>query len=234
MPLRLDSRPVGDVMVVQCIGRIVAGAEVQSLQFLLEKVWPKHREVVLQLERVEFLDSSGLGALVRLISTARTNGYELKLCALPQHVRKTLEMTNLLSLFKTYDSESEAIVAAYLGSRSSLDESGEKQLSILCVYDSADVRALLGEVLCRAGYRAVTTGNVNDAKILLKATKAKLVVLGANLQWVHGTSTNKAFEEIDPAASVLVLDPSFGAQDPGEAATKLLEIIRSRTAGNAA
>jgi anti-sigma B factor antagonist len=232
MPLRLDSRPVGDVMVVQCDGRIVAGAEVQSLQFLLEKIWPKHHQVVLQLERVEFVDSSGLGALVRLASTARANSCELKLCALPAQVRKTLQVTNLLSLFKTYDSEAEAIVAAYLGSRSA--QADDKQLSILCVYDSADVRALLGEVLCRAGYQAVTTGNVNDAKILLRATKAKLIVLGGNLQWVYGKSTKKAFEEIDPAAGLIVLEEDFGAQDPGEAAGKLLEIIRSHTAGSAA
>ena len=233
MPLRLDSRPVGDVMVVQCVGRIVAGAEVQSLQFLLEKVGVKHHEVVLQLERVEFLDSSGLGALVRLVSAARANGGDLKLCALPPQVRKTLEMTHLLSLFKIYDSEAEAIVAAYLGSRYSKDQSGEKQLSILCVYDSADVRALLGEVLCRAGYRAVTTGNVHDARILLKATKAKLIVVGANMQRVNGVSTSKAFEAIDPAVSIVVLDEGFGAQDPGEAATGLLEIIRHRTAESA-
>jgi anti-sigma B factor antagonist len=234
MQLLLDSRPVGDVMVVQCSGRIVAGAEVHSLQILLGKAWEKHHEVVLHMERVQFLDSSGLGALVRLVSAARANGGDLKLCVLPQQVRKTLEMTNLLSLFKTYDSEAEAIVAAYLGSRSSQDESGEKRLSILCVYDSADVRALLGEILCRAGYRAVTTANVNDAKILMKATKAKLIVLGANMQWVHGAPTSKAFEEIDPAASLVVLDVDFAAQDPGEAASKLLETIRSHNAGSTA
>ena len=65
---------------------------------------------------------------------------------------------------------------------------------------------LLGEVLCRAGYKAVTTGNVHDAQILLRATKAKLVVLGANMQSVHGASTKKAMEEIDPAVSLVVLD----------------------------
>jgi anti-sigma B factor antagonist len=233
MPLRLDSRPVGDILVVQCSGRIVAGADVHSLQMLLGKVLPQHHEVVLQLERVEFMDSSGLGALVRLVSTARANGSDLKLCALPKQVRRTLEMTNLLSLFKIYDSEAEAIVAAYLGSRYS-DKGDEKQLRILCVYDSADVRALLGEVLCRAGYKAVTTGNVHDAQILLKATKATLVVLGANMQSVHGASTKKALEEIDPAVSLVVLDEGFGAQDPGDAATRLLETIRSKTAGTAA
>jgi anti-sigma B factor antagonist len=234
MALRLDSRPVGDIIVVQCSGRIVAGADVHSLQLLLAKVLPQHHEVVLQLERVEFIDSSGLGALVRLVSSARASGSDLKLCALPAQVRKTLEMTNLISLFEVYDSEAEAIVAAYLGPRYSKDKGDDKQLRILCVYDSADVRALLGEVLCRAGYKAVTTGNVHDAQILLKATKTKLVVLGANLQSVHGASTKKAMEEIDPAVSLIVLDESFGAQDPGEAATKLLETIRSTTAGNVA
>jgi len=218
--------------VVQCTGRIVAGAEAQSLQFLLEKIWSRHREAVLQLEKVEFVDSSGLGALVRLLSSARSNGCNLRLCGLPQQMRKTLELTNLLSLFNTYDSEAEAIVAAYLGSHSS-DASSGKQLSILCVYDSAEVRALLGEVLCRAGYRAVTTGSVSDAKILLKATKAKFIIVGANLQSVHGASTSKAFAEIDPTVSLIVLEPGFEAQEPGEAATKLLEIIRSRTAGTA-
>jgi anti-sigma B factor antagonist len=233
MALRLDSRPVGDILVVQCSGRIVAGADVHSLQMLLGKVLPQHHEIVLQLERVEFMDSSGLGALVRLVSTARAQGSDLKLCAIPKQVRKTLELTSLLSLFKIYDSEAEAIVAAYLGSHYS-DQGDGKQLRILCVYDSADVRALLGEVLCRAGYKAVTTGNVHDAQILLKATKAKLVVLGANMQSVHGVSTKKAMEEIDPAVSLVVLDESFGAQDPGEAATKLLDTIRSRTEGTAA
>ena len=234
MPLRLDSRPVGDIMVVQCSGRIIAGADVHSLQLLLGKILPQHHEVVLQLERVDFIDSSGLGALVRLVSTARSNGSDLKLCALPPQVRKTLEMTNLLSLFETYDTEAEAVVAAYLGARYAKDKDGEKQLRILCVYDSADVRALLGEVLCRAGYKAVTTGNVHDAQILLKATKAKFIVLGANMQSVHGASTKKAMEQIDPAVSLVVLDEGFGAQDPGEAATKLLETIRSMTAGSAA
>jgi len=212
-------------MVVQCSGRIVAGAEAQSLQFLLEKIWSKHREAVLQMEHVEFMDSSGLGAMVRLNSTARSNGCNLRLCGVPQQVRKTLELTNLLSLFSTYDSEAEAIVAAYLGSHAS-ETSGGKQLSILLVYDSADVRALLGEVLCRAGYRAVTIGNVSDAKILLKATKAKLIILGSNLQSVHGTPTAKALAEIDPTASLIVLEPGFEAKEPGEAATKLLEMIR--------
>ena len=228
MPLNLDSRPVGDVMVVRCDGRIVAGAEVHALQLYLRSLLLQHHDVVLQLERVDYVDSSGLGALVRQVSTARTNGGDLRLCTLQRPVRRILELTKLLALFEVYDSEAEAIIAAYLGSRYSRD-TDEKQPRILCVYDSVDVRALLGEVLCRAGYKALTAGNVHDAKILLKATKAKLIVLGANLQSVHGVSTKKVIEEIDSEVSLVVLDEDFAAQNPGEAATKLLETIRSLT-----
>jgi anti-sigma B factor antagonist len=230
MPLRLDSRPVGDVMVVQCDGRIVAGAEVHALQLYLRRLLLQHHDVVLQLERVDFVDSSGLGALVRLVSTARTNAGEIRLCALQPPVRRILELTKLLGLFEVYDSEAEAIIAAYLGSRYSRNDSGEQHLRILCVYDSVDVRTLLGEVLCRAGYKAVTAANMHDAQILLKATKAKLIVLGANLQLVHGVPAKQAIAEIDPTVSLVVLDEDFAAQNPGEAATKLLETIRSCTA----
>ena len=232
MPLRLDSRPVGDVTVVQCDGRIVVGAESNSLQSQLLRLLPQHHDIVLQLERVSYIDSSGLGALVRLLTTARSNGGDLKLCAVQAPVRRILEMTNLISLFEIFDTEADAIVAAYLGSRYAKDGSAEKQLRILLVYDSVDVRTLLREVLNRAGYKAVTTGNMHDAKILLKATKAKLVVVGANMQTVQGESTKTAMEQIDPATSLVVLDADFAAQDPGESAIKLLETIRGRAAGD--
>jgi anti-sigma B factor antagonist len=227
MQLLVQTRPVGDVIVVQCNGRIVAGPEVQSLQYQMERAMREHRDIVLQLEQVQFVDSSGIGALVRLVSSAKTSDHNVSLCALPQVLRKTLEVTNLLPLFKTYESEAEAITAAYMGSRYGAGEAGDTQPRILCVFDSAEVRAFLGEVLCRAGFRALTSGNVPDAKILLKATKAKLVVLGGNMQSVHGASTQHAFEEIDPSVSLIVLDADFAARDPGEAAMKLLERIRS-------
>jgi hypothetical protein len=76
----------------------------------------------------------------------------------------------------------------------------------------------------------MTTLSINDARILLKATKAKLVVISARLQSVHGKSTLKALEEIDPAVSILILDEDFASQDPGEAAEKLLSSVGSRLA----
>src|ERR1700746_1027678 len=104
MQLRLESRPVGDVMIVQCHGRIVAGNEAFTLHSQVGDAIEKYGDVVLQVDQMEFVDSSGLGALVRLMRAARAKGGDLKLSGVPPRIRKTLEMTGLLAQFETYDS----------------------------------------------------------------------------------------------------------------------------------
>jgi anti-sigma B factor antagonist len=228
MQLRLESRPVGDVLIVQCQGRIVVGQEVNTLHHYVNDYFVKYSDIVLQLDQVEFIDSSGLGALVRLMQATRAKGGDLKLSGVPPHIRKTLEATNLVSQFETYDSVEEAITAAYLGSRYSRGKTGDARPPILCVYDSKDVCTFLREVLCGAGYNALTTLTISDALILLKATKAKQVVISTHMQSVHGRPTRKAVEEVDPAVSLIILEENFATQDPGEAAAKLLTGIRGQ------
>jgi len=203
----------------------VAGNEVFTLHAQVGDSIAKYGDVVLQLDQVDFVDSSGLGALVRLMQAARSRGGDIKLSGLTPRIRKTLEMTNLLAQFESYDSVEEAITAAYLGSRYSPGKAGDARPRILCVYESNDVCAFLREVLCSAGYNALTTVNLDDARILLKATKAKLVVLSSRMQSSYGKPTRKMFEEIDPAISLHVLDENFASQDPGEAAAKLLNSV---------
>ena len=62
MKLLLESRPVGEVLVIQCQGRIVSGNEVLRLHAYVGDFIAKYGDVVLQLEQIEFIDSSGLGA----------------------------------------------------------------------------------------------------------------------------------------------------------------------------
>src|SRR5579864_3308885 len=226
MRLRLESRAVGEVLLVQCYGRIIAGNEVLALHAFVGDSFVKYGDIVLQLEQVEFIDSSGLGALVRLMRDARAKGADLKLARVPTHILKTLEMTHLLSQFEAYDTVEEAITAAYLGSRYSRGKGGDTRPRILCIYESSDVCTFLRELLCSAGYNALTTSNIDDAKILLKATKTKLAVVSARMQSVYGRPTRQALQEIDPAVSLIVLDENFATQDPGEAAEKLLNSVR--------
>ena len=64
MQLRLESRPVGEVYVIQCHGRIVAGNEVFTLHSQVGDAIEKYGDVVLLLDTVEFIDSSGLRTLI--------------------------------------------------------------------------------------------------------------------------------------------------------------------------
>jgi anti-anti-sigma factor len=224
MPLHLEWRPVGDVLVIQCQGRIVAGKEVLSLHNFVGDSLSRYGDIVLELDAVDFVDSSGLGAMVRLVQAARAKGKDLKLSGLSPYVRKTLEMTSLISQFETHESVEEAITAAYLGSRYSR---GKDKPPVLCVYDSIDMCTFLREMLSSAGYNALTASNVSDARVLLKATRAKLVVLSSRLQTCHGQSTKRLLEEIDPSVVIHLLDNDFDSQDPGEAAGKLIQAIGS-------
>jgi len=234
MQLRLESRPVGDVLVMQCHGRIVAGNEVFTLHARVGDAIEKYGDVVLQLDETEFVDSSGLGALVRLVQAARAKGGDLKLSGLPPRIRKVLEMTSLLAQFEAYETIEEAITAAYLGSRYSRGKTGDARPRLLCVYPSTDVCTFLREVLCTAGYNAMTTTTANDAQILLKATKAKVVVFSAGIQAQRGKSLEQTLQEIDPGVSLVILDENFASQDPGEAAEKLLsDVARVSAAANA-
>jgi anti-sigma B factor antagonist len=225
MPLRMESRPIGDVLVVQCQGRIVAGKEVFALHAYVGDSFAKYVDIVLQLDEVEFIDSSGLGALTRLMHTARGKNGDIKLSGVPAPIRRVLELTKIISLFETYDTVEEAITAAYLGSRYSKGIGGDSRPRVLCLFESSDVRSFMREVLLSSGYNALATANIDDAKILLKATKAKKVVISANMQSIYGRPTRKVLEEIDPTVSLIVLDESFATQDPGEAAEKLLTSI---------
>lgn len=222
MQLRLQCRPVGEVFVVQCQGRIVAGNEVFTLHSQVGDGIEKYGDVVLQLDEVEFIDSSGLGAMMRLMQAARAKGGDLKLCGVPLKIRKVLELTNLLAQFETYDSLEEAVTAAYLGSRYSRGKTGDARPRLLCVYASLDMCTFLREVLCNAGYNALTTTAVDDAPILFYATKAKLCLICSRIQSLRGKPIRQALQEFVPDVQFLVLDENFASGDPGEAAEKLI------------
>ncbi len=227
MQLRLESRPVGEVYVIQCHGRIVAGNEVFTLHSQVGDAIEKYGDVVLLLDTVEFIDSSGLGALMRLMQAARAKGGDVKLSSIPPKIRKVLELTHLLPQFEVYDSIEEAITAAYLGSKYSRGKAGDARPKMLCVYASTDVCAFLREILCTAGFNALTTTSVDDAQILLKATKAKLVVVSSRIQAIRGKPLRQALQEIVPDVKFVTLEDSFGSQDPGEAAEKLLNDVNA-------
>ena len=124
MRLEIRSRVVGEVGVVNCNGRIVAGDETKALHDHLEMAVKETPVVVLHLGEVGFIDSSGIGTLVRLLTYARSRGGDVKLCAVPEMISRTLRMTSLNTVFESYDSEADAIAASYQRRRARPSEDG--------------------------------------------------------------------------------------------------------------
>jgi anti-sigma B factor antagonist len=88
----------GDSAVVKCHGRFVAGTT-EELYQEVKHLLPQLKLVVIDLQDLTYVDSMGLGALVRLYSTAKQSGCEFKLLHLGKQLRNVLKMTNLLSVF---------------------------------------------------------------------------------------------------------------------------------------
>jgi anti-sigma B factor antagonist len=88
----------GDTAVVKCHGRLVAGTTeefYEEVKHLLSQT----KVVVVDLAQLTYVDSTGLGTLVRLHASARKLGCEFKLLHLGKQLRNVLKLTNLLSVF---------------------------------------------------------------------------------------------------------------------------------------
>ena len=96
--LALHTERQGDECVVHCRGTLVSGA----CSYLHKEVYPliaDSKRIVLDLTNLEWVDSMGLGALVRLQVVSKKNGSLLQLANVGPRVRELLELTNLVAVF---------------------------------------------------------------------------------------------------------------------------------------
>jgi anti-sigma B factor antagonist len=108
MQLRMSTRSVEGVLVVDCSGRVVFGEESASLRDTVKKLLAQSPKVVMNLREVNYIDSGGLGTLVSLYTSARNAGGAVKLARLSQRVGDLLQITKLLTIFEVFDDEEAA------------------------------------------------------------------------------------------------------------------------------
>jgi len=222
MHLSLETREVGQVTIVRCNGRIVSGDESESLRTHVAWLLRDRRAIVLHLGEVVFVDSSGLGTIVRSLTSVRQKGGDLKLCNVPEHTRKVLGMTNLNALFDTHESE-ESAVSAFYRKASTPAQPTRPGVSVLCVDRSPDVLAYLRELLRRAGYDVHTSNSLADSLILMRVTRFRLLLVGPEL--TAAPLTQQSFEQACARTTVLQLGNEFSGLEAGEAASELLRRI---------
>ncbi len=108
MQLRMSTRSVEGVLVVDCSGRVVFGEESATLRDTVKRLLAESPKVVLNLREVNYVDSGGLGTLVSLYTSARNAGGAVKLANLSKRVGDLLQLTKLLTIFEVFDDEEAA------------------------------------------------------------------------------------------------------------------------------
>ncbi|MCL4848191.1 MAG: STAS domain-containing protein [Acidobacteria bacterium] len=108
--MQIDERIVGDVTVLDLKGKMTLGEGDELLKDKINSLVSQgHKKLVLNLEAVPYIDSAGLGEIVRTYTTVSRQGGKLKLLNLTKRIEDLLSITKLLTVFETFESEEEAV-----------------------------------------------------------------------------------------------------------------------------
>ncbi len=110
MSVKLTSRQVGDVTVLDAAGRITLGEGASTFrEKIRELVNNNNKKVLLNLSDVSYIDSSGIGEMVSGFTTVTNSGGQLKLLGLSKRVKDLLQITKLYTVFEAFEDEAQAV-----------------------------------------------------------------------------------------------------------------------------
>lgn len=109
MQLKLSTRVLNGVLIIDCNGRIVFGEEAAALRENVKTALAQNKRVILNLKNVTYIDSGGLGTLVGLFTSAHSSGGNIKLTSLSPRVDQLLQVTKLATVFELYETEDAAV-----------------------------------------------------------------------------------------------------------------------------
>lgn len=110
MSLKIAERDFGDVKVLDLKGKVTIGAGDAELRGAVVDMLDKgHKKLVLNLEELKYMDSSGVGELVSSFTTATNRGGQLKLAKLSGKILDLLQITQLLQVFDVHTTVEEAV-----------------------------------------------------------------------------------------------------------------------------
>jgi anti-sigma B factor antagonist len=108
--MQISERAVGDVVVLDVKGRITLGDGDEMLKDKVNAVVNAgKKKIILNLADVPYVDSAGLGEIVRTYTTVSRQGGSLKLLNLTKRISDLLSITKLLTVFETFESEPDAV-----------------------------------------------------------------------------------------------------------------------------
>jgi anti-sigma B factor antagonist len=110
MSVKLSTRQVGDVTVIDASGRITLGEGSSAFRDKIKDlVSSGNKKILVNMAEVSYIDSSGIGELVSGFTTVTNQGGALKLVSLGKRIQDLLQITKLYTVFETFDEETSAV-----------------------------------------------------------------------------------------------------------------------------
>jgi anti-sigma B factor antagonist len=108
--MQIEERVVNDVTILDLKGKITLGEGDEALKDKINSLIHQNRKrILLNLADVPYIDSAGLGEIVRTYTTVSRQGGQLKLVNLTKRITDLLMITKLLTVFETFEAESDAL-----------------------------------------------------------------------------------------------------------------------------
>ena len=108
--MQIDERVVDDVTILELKGKMTLGEGDELLKDKINSLASQgHKELVLNLEAVPYIDSAGLGEIVRTYTSISRQGGKLKLLNVSKRIYDLLVITKLVTIFDSYEDEAEAV-----------------------------------------------------------------------------------------------------------------------------
>jgi anti-sigma B factor antagonist len=112
VPLFISQRDVGDVTILELSGHLVFDAgEREFREHVLSLVKAGRARILVDLRKVTYIDSGGIGGLVGMFLHVHKRGGDLKLICPSDRARRVLKITKLLSVFEVFPTDSQGIAS---------------------------------------------------------------------------------------------------------------------------
>ena len=108
--MKLTHQEVDDIIVLVPKGKIMGGPDATLLHDKLHNfIDQSKKKIIIDLSKVELMNSTGLGILISGLTTMKNNGGELKLAAVTEKIQSLLTITKLITVFENYDTVDQAV-----------------------------------------------------------------------------------------------------------------------------
>jgi anti-sigma B factor antagonist len=115
-PMNIQQTPEGEIMILNLSGKIMGGPDYEKFHSEIKSlINDGYVDIVLNMSKVTWINSTGLGILVSAFHTLKKNGGVMKICDVSTRIDNILNVTQLKLVFETFETQSEALASFAAG-----------------------------------------------------------------------------------------------------------------------